>query len=66
MAAFKESRHKYNLGEVTEAYDLMMSSMDEIYKASWEVPDREWFFDAFNQRTSDRLAHDPMEESVAT
>lgn len=66
VAAFKQSRQKYNEGEVDDAYDLMMSSMDEIYKASWETPDREWFFDNFGQRTSDRLAHDPADECVAT
>jgi hypothetical protein len=66
VAAYKESREKYNDGSITEAYDLMMGALDEIHQTDWEVPDRTFFFEDFGQRVSDRLSRDPNEDTIAT
>lgn len=65
-AAFRESRTAYNTGGVSEAYDLMMAAMDELYQTAWLSPDRSWFFEEFGQRTSDRLSRDFGSDTVAT
>lgn len=54
--AFQQSKDKYNSGEVDSAYSTMMLAMDDIYRASMVNEDREWFFESFNQRYSDRLS----------
>lgn len=65
--SFKESRDKYNSGDINSAYDVMMAAMDKIgNNTSWETIDREWFFESFNQRVSDRLSFDPFSDSVST
>lgn len=66
VAAYRESRLKFNTGDSDGAYDLMMAAMDELYQTQWDAPDRSWFFEEFPQRTSDRLSRDYMEDTVAT
>lgn len=66
VKSFKESKDKYNSGNVTEAYDTMMTALESISKTSWGTEDREWFFESFNQRMSDRLSYDPSLDSIST
>lgn len=66
VQGFKESREKYNVGEVDKAYDVMMRAMDRINNTDWTPPDRSFFFEEFDQRTAKRLSVDPTMDSVPT
>ncbi|UCG51430.1 MAG: AAA family ATPase [Candidatus Latescibacterota bacterium] len=66
VSAFQESKALYNQGEPVKAYDLMMSEMDKLYNTSWDVTDREFFFDEFDQRRSRRLSQDVGSDVVVT
>ena len=66
VASFRASKTAYNRGAVDEAYDITMNAMDKILNTAWEKPDREWFFDDFGQRISDRLADGPNGDTIAT
>jgi len=63
---FRETKELYNQGKVDEAYDFMAVMMDSIYNTAWSPPDREFFFEDFNQRTSLRLAHDAYSDTMPT
>jgi len=66
VRAFKDSREKYNLGQVGEAYDVMTRAMERITTTDWTPPDRSFFFDEFTQRFARRLSEDPALESIST
>lgn len=63
---FRETKELYNQGKVDEAYDFMAVMMDSIYNTAWSPPDREFFFEDFNQRTSLRLAYDAYSDTMPT
>ena len=66
VRAFKDSRKKYNLGQVGEAYDVMMRAMERITTMDWTPPDRSFFFDEFTQRFARRLSEDPALDTIST
>jgi len=66
VEAYRDSKDKYDGGLIIDAYDVMMRALESISKTTWEVDDREWFFENFNQRMSDRLSDDPNSESIST
>ena len=66
VAAMAEAMEMYNGGGTIEAYDKMRTAMDEVSTTEWDTIDREWFFEDFNQRMSDRLSNDPLFDSIPT
>ncbi len=56
----------YNQGEADNAFDMMRECMDRIENTAWEPPDRSFFFEEFAQRTSDRVAKDPLGDTIPT
>ena len=66
VRAHQEAADQYNRGEVDQAYELIMEAAEKIWNTDWGQPDREFFFENFAQRMSDRLSYDPRMESVAT
>lgn len=66
VRAHQESAAAFNSGDVAKAYGISMTAADEILNTDWEAPDREFFFEDFPQRYAQRLAEDPMADSIAT
>ena len=66
VVGFRETKDLYNQGNVDEAYDSMSGMMDKIYNTAWTPPDREFFFEDFMQRTSQRLQNDPSSDAIST
>jgi hypothetical protein len=66
VEGFHKIKEQYNQGKVTEAYDGMAVVMERIYNTAWSPPDREFFFEDFSQRTSQRLTQDPYNDTVPT
>lgn len=62
----QEATAAFNRGAVAEAYEITMRASEKILRTDWQAPDREFFFESFNQRQSERLSADPMAEAVAT
>jgi len=66
VRAHQESAAAFNGGDVEKAYEISMRAADEILNTDWESPDREFFFENFPQRYSQRLSEDPMADSIST
>ena len=66
VAAFRASKEAYNHGRTEEAYSITMNAADKIQNTAWEQPDREWFFEDFGQRISDRLSGGVGGDTIAT
>lgn len=64
VGAFVECRDLYNQGKVTESYDTMMRTMENIFHTVWETTDREWLFENFAQRYSMRMSQ--VEDHIPT
>ncbi|MFA4944416.1 MAG: DnaB-like helicase C-terminal domain-containing protein [Lentisphaeria bacterium] len=66
VRAFRGALDTYNRGDFQAAYTTVTEAMDLISRAEWEVEDREWLFDNFSQRYSDRLAFSPEDDAIST
>lgn len=66
VRAHQVSTAAFNGGDVSKAYEVSMQAADQILNTDWESPDREFFFENFAQRQSQRLSEDPMADSIAT
>jgi len=56
----------YNTGKVEESIDEMLGVYDKIEKTAWSPPDREFFFENFDQRMSDRLSKGVFSDVIST
>jgi hypothetical protein len=66
VQGWKQGRELFNTGKISESYDHMMGVLDQIYNTAWEHADREFFFEAFGQRQSDRLSRDVGADAIPT
>lgn len=64
--AYVETREMYNSGKVTEAYDLMQTRMEELFRTTWEQHDRCRYFEELGPREMRRRAEDPGSDCVPT
>ena len=64
--AWHESRDQYNAGKVSEAYDIMMSRMNELLRASWEPIARTWLCADLPARQTRRLRDAEAGNTVTT
>jgi hypothetical protein len=64
--AWHESRDKYNAGQVSEAYDTMMTRMHELLRASWEPIARTWLCADLPARQTRRLRDTEAGNTVTT
>lgn len=66
VRAFRQSQELYNKGNVNNAFETVQNAMDKINATDWVTPDREFFFDEFEQRYVNRMNNDPAMTAIAT
>lgn len=52
--AHQESATHFNMGQVTEAYDVMARAQDQLQKITFDTVDRQWFFEELSERQRQR------------
>lgn len=66
VKSFHEAKASYNSGKVTDAYDTMQKSMDELQRATWDPAARTFFFEDLSARMVRRTEANLAAEYIPT